>query len=77
MDNHNVITKLENTLGVKAIQSEAKNVFYFFDDEQKGLLILSFRSGEKNKYDVIGLNKNQAYALADEIRDVCDMIFKK
>jgi hypothetical protein len=64
--------RLEKTYNLKGIESTEKGLGYFFDGEGKGVLVMTSRDGKAH---YVGLNKKQAYALVDEFKDICDMVF--
>jgi hypothetical protein len=72
MDNNAVVTNIESKYGVRAIQSEAKGLFYIEDDDKKDIGILVLVDG---KPFYVVLNRKQAYALAKEFKDVVKMRF--
>ena len=72
-ENQATITKLELNSGCRAIESNAKGVFYFADDDKKAIAIFTARDGIAEG---VALTKKQAYALLDEFADICEMVFE-
>lgn len=68
----NKITTFEYKHGVRAIASKAPALYYFFDEDKKGVGIVTFHNG-KPLYTV--MSKKQAQAVIQEFSDVCEMIF--
>lgn len=74
MKKDNRLTVIEAKHNVKLIPSEIdKDLFYVFDDERKGMGFLILLDEEA--YQFIGLTKQQARAVRDELTDMCEMIF--
>ena len=74
MKRDNTLTVIEARHNVKTIQSEiCNNLYYVFDDDRKGIGILTFFGDDE--YQLLGLTKEQARALKREIGDVCNVIF--
>jgi hypothetical protein len=71
-DHNQIVTAIEYNYDVRAIQSEAASLYYLEDDDKKDIGILVVRDGTPMH---IVLNKNQAYTLAKELKEVCDSIF--
>lgn len=71
-DYNAVISKMEADSGCRAIESLAKGLYYFGDDDRRAIAIVTTRDGVTNK---VALTKNQAYKLLDEFKDICDMVF--
>lgn len=71
-DNGAAVTAIEDKFNVKAIESEAKGLYYLYDDERKYLGILTVR----NKIPVYTiLNQKQLRALQQELQDICEVVF--
>ena len=69
-----IVDSIERNYNVRATESEAKGLFYLEDDKRKSIGILAIRNGNKS---MAKLTKEQAYALIDEFKDVCDMYFRE
>ena len=67
-----IIDSIERNHNVRATESEAKGLFYLEDDKRENIGILAIKNGNKT---MIKLTKEQAYAVAEEFKDVCDMYF--
>ena len=65
--NDYIVTDIEREYNVRAIESEAKGLYYLEDDEKKYLGIMTVRKGKANW---IVLNKKQIKALIKEIKDI-------
>ena len=72
LDYNAVISKMEADSGCRAIESLAKGLYYFEDDDKRAIGILTVRDGKVEK---IALTKKQAYTLIQEFKDICDMVF--
>ena len=72
VDSNQVVTAIEYNYDVRAIQSEAKSLYYLEDDEKKQIGVLVVKDGTPMH---IVLSKNQAYTLAKELKEVCDSVF--
>lgn len=68
----NKVSVIENQYNVKAVESEAADLYYLQDDDKKGLGILTFVDGSPQW---VILSKKQALKLAEEIKDICDVVF--
>lgn len=71
-DHNSIVTAIEYNHDVRAIQSEAKSLYYLEDDEKKQIGVLVVKDGTPMH---IVLSKNQAYTLAKELKEVCDSVF--
>ena len=71
-DPNQIVTAIEYNYDVRAIQSEAKSLYYLEDDEKKQIGILAIKDGTPMH---IVLSKNQAYTLAKELKEVCNSVF--
>jgi hypothetical protein len=69
-----LVSKVELRYGLRAIESEAKGLFYLQDDERKLIGILTLKNGRKS---CAILSKKQAYALIDEFKAVCDLYWEE
>ena len=67
-----IIHNIEVKYGVQAIESNAKTVFYLQDDERKHIGIMTVQKGVKRW---IILTKEQFKALAEEVKDIYDVVF--
>lgn len=72
LDYNAIISRMESDSGCRAIESLAKGLYYFGDDDKKAIGIVTTRDGITDK---VALTKNQAYALIEEFKDICDMVF--
>ena len=69
--NHDsVVDKVEYQHGVRAIQSDAKGLFYLEDNKRKLIGIMTVKNNQKT---ICVLNKNQVEALLNELEEICDM----
>ena len=71
-DHNQIVTAIEYNYDVRAIQSEAKSLYYLEDDDKKDIGILVVRDGVPMH---IVLNRTQAYTLVKELKEVCDSVF--
>ena len=71
-DYNAVISKMELDSGCRAIESLVKGLYYFGDDDRKAIAIVTTRDGVVDK---VALTKNQAYALIEEFKGVCEIVF--
>lgn len=71
-DHNQIVTAIEYNYDVRAIQSEAKSLYYLEDDDKKDIGILVVRDGVPMH---IVLNRTQAYTLAKELKEVCNLRF--
>ena len=71
-DHNQIVTAIEYNHDVRAIQSEAKSLYYLEDDEKKQIGILAIKDGTPMH---IVLNRTQAYTLAKELKEVCNSVF--
>ena len=70
MDNSDEIAcKVEFQYDLRAIESEAKGLFYLTDDKRKSIGILTCRHGNKS---ICVLNKNQVKALLEDLGAIWD-----
>lgn len=69
-DYDSMVDRIEYQYGVRAIQSDAKGLFYLEDDERKLIGIMTVKN---NKKSICLLNKNQVKALLNELKDICDL----
>ncbi len=74
MDNHDqIVSRLEFQHDLRAIESDAKGLFYLQDDEKKFIGIMTCRYGGKS---ICVLSKKQSYALLNEFKAICDMYWE-
>ena len=69
-DYNSIVDKVEYQHDIRAIQSDAKGLFYLEDDERKLIGIMTVKN---NKKSICLLNKNQVKALLNELKDICDL----
>ena len=62
------ISRLEKLHNVFGIESKARQMAYFFDEDKNGIVILT------GKGQVL-LDKSQALKLAGEFKGICEMVF--
>ena len=71
-DHNSIVTAIEYNHDVRAIQSEAKSLYYLEDDEKKDIGILVVRDGIPMH---IVLNRTQAATLAKEFKSIYEERF--
>ena len=67
-----LVDSIELNYDVRAIESLERGLFYLQDDDRKLIGIMTCKAGKKS---IAILTKKQAYALLDEFKDICDMVF--
>ena len=67
-----LVDSIELNYDVRAIESLERGLFYLQDDDRKLIGIMTCKAGNKS---IAILTKKQAYALLDEFKDICDMVF--
>ena len=67
-----IVYNLERKYGVQAIESNANTLYYIQDDERKMIGIMTIKKGVPK---VIALTKEQFKAMAEEIKDIYDVVF--
>lgn len=73
----NTVTAIECKYGVKAVNSEAKHLYYLFDEDKRNMGIMVIHTvDDKNISNQIIISKEQAKALINELKDVYNMIFE-
>lgn len=68
----NVVTEFEYKNDVYAINSDAKGLFYLYDDVKESIGIMTVKKGLA---EAIVLKKAQIKSLIDELQDVYNMVF--
>lgn len=66
------VMQIEQKFNIKGINSEENGLYYFFDDDKKGVGIMTFHDGKPT---FVLMTKQQAKAVIQEFSDVCEMIF--
>lgn len=69
-DYDSMVDKIEYQYGVRAIQSDAKGLFYLEDDKWKLIGIMTTKNNNKS---ICILNKKQVEALLNELEEICDI----
>jgi hypothetical protein len=70
--NDYIVTEIEKNYQVRAIESEAKGLYYLEDDEKKYFGIMTILNGIPN---YVILKKAQAEKLIEELKEVYNSVF--
>ena len=74
MDNHDqIVSRIEFQHGLRAVESEAKGLFYLTDNERKSIGIMTCKFGGRS---ICVLSKKQVHALLNELKAVCDLFWE-
>ena len=66
-----LVVRIVRAFELTALESTSNGLFYLQDnDDRKRIGIMTCRNGECS---IAVLTKNQAYALIEEFKDICDM----